>query len=178
MSPFILSFFNSISFAIYCYLVGSILLRKQKIDLKKIITAFIPFLIMYYCILCLLDSIYSIFFSGICWFWFIRVIFKENIFMSLFISLIIHISKIAFKIIIITVLQDNSLCLIHTYKTLDINGFYLNIVAMILSIVLVIIFKKKLKKFIKYVSKLKHREKILLLTIYINFILVLLFICT
>lgn len=175
MSPFILSFFNSVLFVLHYYIICNIILKKKQITFKKIITAFLPFLAMYYCILCLLDSIHSIFFSGILGFLFIKIVFKENIFMSLFLSLIIHISKITFKAIIITLLQDKSLYLIHTYKTLDMNGFLVNVIAMILSILLFLIFKKQLKKFIKYISKLKHREKILLFTIYGNFILVLVF---
>ena len=175
MSPFVLSFFNSISFALYCYFVGSILLIKKEINLKKIVTAFIPFLIMYYCILCLLDSIYAIFFSGICLFWLIRVIFKENIFRSLFMSLIIHTIEMVFKFIIILILNDMSLDLIHTYKTLDLTAFYINIVAMILSVILVLLIKNPLKNFIKFVSGLKHREIVLLIIIYTSFILITLF---
>ena len=175
MSPFVLSFFNSISFALYCYLVGSILLTKQKINLKKILTAFGPFLIMYYCILCLLDSIYAIFFSGICLFWLIRVIFKENIFRSLFMSLVIHTIEMLFKIIIITTLNDNSLELLHTYKTLDLTAFYINVIAMVLSVMLVLLLRKQLKKIIKYVSSLKYREIVLLIAIYASFILIVIF---
>lgn len=172
MSPFVLSFFNSIFFAIYCYLVGCILLKPKKLTFKKILTAFIPFLIMYYCILCLLDSIYSIFFSGICLFWLIRSIFKENLFMSLFMSLVIHAIKMVFKVIIITISHNDSLQLIHTYKTLNFEAFSINMIAMILSVILVFILKKPLKKFIKYISKLKHREMVLLITIYASFILI------
>lgn len=175
MSPFVLSFFNSILFAIYSYVVGTIILKRKKVTLPIFFRAFIPFLAMYYCILCLVDSIYSIFFSGICLFWFIRIIFKENTFMSLFISLVIHTIKVIFKIIIITILNNDSLLLIHTYETLDLTAFYINIISMLLSVILVFILKKPLKKLIKFVSSLNHREIVLLFSIYISFILITIF---
>ena len=172
MSPFILSIFNSVLFALHCYIMCCILLKKRTITFKKIITAFVPFLIMYYCILCLLDSIYAIFFSGLCLFVFINVIFEENIFMSLFISMVIHFIKNFFKVIIIIVLNDDSLRLVHTYKTLDEVALCINIIAMITSIILAFIIRKQLKRFIKHISSLKHREIVLLFVIYASFIFV------
>ena len=58
----ILSLLNGIIFATYCYLVGYFLLQKKPDGIKKIMLASIPFLIMYYCILCLLNSIYAVIF--------------------------------------------------------------------------------------------------------------------
>ena len=124
---FILSLLNGIIFALYCYFISYLLLQKKQTNIKKIIVAFIPFFIMYYCILCVFDSIYAIFFSSLCSFLFIRMIFNENIFMSLFMSLIIHIGKILNKIIILILLNNKNLLLINTYKTLDWNALYVNL---------------------------------------------------
>ena len=95
--------------------------------------------------------------------------------MSLFISLVIHTIKVIFKIIIITILNNDSLLLIHTYETLDLTAFYINIISMLLSVILVFIIKKPLKKLIKFVSRLNHREIVLLFSIYISFILITIF---
>lgn len=173
MSVCVVSFLNSLVFAFYCFFVGNIILQKKKINVKKIVFAFIPFFIMYYCVLCLLDSIYSIFFSALCAFWFIKIVFCENIYMSLFISLVIHTAKIIFKTIILGLLNKKTLLLINTYKTLNWDAFYINIFAIFLSIGIIILLKKPLRKLIKYVSSLRSREIILLIITYFNFILVL-----
>lgn len=173
LSIFVLSFLNGIIFAIYCYLVGSLLLQKKQTDIKKILIAFIPFIIMYYCVLCLLESIYAIFFSGLIAFFFIKIIFGENIFMSLFISLIIHNIKYFFKIVILAFINEPELMLINTYKTLDWNAFYINLFTLAISIFIAVLLRKRLRKIIKYVSSLKNRKYVLLTIIYLNFIIIL-----
>lgn len=175
MSPFILSFFNSIVFAVYFYLVSYIILKKKKNSIKKIILAIIPFLIMYYCILCLLDSIYAIFFSGLLAFFFIKIIFQENIYMSLFISVIINSLKSIFKIIILIFINNKKFLLVNTYKTLNLDAFYINIIAMLLALIFVFLLRNQLKKQIKYISSLRNREIILLITTYIVFIVIIIF---
>lgn len=175
MSPFILSFFNSIVFAIYAYLIGHIFLQKRTTDIKKIILAFGSLLIIYYCVLCLLDSIYAIFFSGLCAFFFIKIIFQENIYMSLFISVIINGLKTIFKIIVLALIGNENLLLLNTYKTLDLEAFCSNVIAMIFVLIFVFLLRKQLKILIKYISKLKNREIILLITIYIIFIIIIAF---
>lgn len=175
MSPFIVSIFNSIAFAIYCYLSSYIILQKKQNSIKKNILAFIILLIMYYYILCLLDSIFAMFFSGICAFLFIKIVFKENIYMSLFVSLIINTIKILFKIFILTILNNDSILLFNTYKTLDLNDFYINVLSMFLALILILSLTKPLKKMIKRISRSKNREIILLIAIYINFILIILY---
>lgn len=175
MSPFVLSIFNSIVFALYCYLVSCIILEKKETNIKKICMAFIPFFIAYYTILCLLDSIYAIFFSSLCAFLFIKIIFRENIYMSLIISIVIHTIKNLFKILILFFLNNDALLLINTYKTLDLTAFYVNIVAMLEATMLIFLLRKPSRKLIKYISSLKNRQIILLISIYLNFILILLF---
>ena len=83
-----ISLLNGLAFALFIYLVSFFILQRRASSLKKVIIALIPFLVVYYCILCLLESSYTIFFSGVCAFLFIRILFEENIFVSLFISII------------------------------------------------------------------------------------------
>lgn len=173
ISIFILSLLNGIIFAIYCYLVSYILLQKKETNIKKILIAFLWFIIPYYCIICLLDSIYAIFFSGLISFLLIRMIFKENMFMSLFMSLIIHIVKILNKILILTLLNNDELLLFNTYKSLDWNAFYINLVVLILSTIIIFILRKSLRKLVKYITSLKSRKQILLVAIYLAFLLTL-----
>lgn len=173
MEIFILSFLNWAIFATYCYFVSYVILQKKIVNIKKVLLAIIPFITMYYCILCLLDSIYAIFFSGICAFLFIKITFKENNFMSLFISLIIHSTKFLSKILILGIINNNSLMLINTYKSLDWNAFYMNLFALILSTIFVFLLRKYLRSFVKYISILKNRQQILLTAIYLNFIIIL-----
>lgn len=174
MKIFILSFFNWAIFALYCYFVSYAILQKKPNNIKKILLAIIPFIIMYYCILCLLDSIYAIFFSGLCASIFIKIIFEENNFMSLFISLILHFIKFFFKMIILCIVGNDSLLLINTYKSLDWNAFYMNLFSLIVSTIFIFLIRKILRKLIKYVSHLKNRQLILLINIYFNFIIILL----
>lgn len=171
MSPFILSIFNSICFLIYSYLIVYILLKKKQTKFKKILSASIVFFIMYYLILCLLDSVYAIFFSGLYSFLFIKILYEENVFISLLISLIINTTKLLFKILILLLLNNKSFILLNTYKTLDFNAVCINIITMILSIIFISIFSKKLRKIIKWLSGYKNREIILLIITYTSFII-------
>lgn len=171
MSIFVLSLLNGVIFVLYCYLVSYMILQKKG-NIKKIFIALIPFFLMYYCILCILESIYAIFFSGICAFLFIRIIFQENIYMSLFISLVIHTAKILDKILILEFLNKENLLLVNTYKTLDWNAFYMNLFTLILSTIIIFLLRKPLRKLVKNVSSLKKRKQILLIAIYVNFILI------
>lgn len=175
MSPFVVSIFNSIAFVIYCYLGSHIILKKKYKESKKIILAVISLFATYYLILCLLDSIYAIFFSGLSAFFFIKLTFKENIFMSLFISLILNTIKILFKILILAILNNDKFLLLNTYKTLDLPAFYINVVAMVLSIILILLLRKIGWKLIKYISSLKNRKIVLLIAVYVNFILISIF---
>ena len=175
MSPFILSIFNSICFLIYSYLIICILLKKKQTRIKKIVAASIAFFLMYYLILCLLDSVYAIFFSGLYCFLFIKILFEENVFISLLISVITNTTKLLFKIIMLLILNNKSLTLIHTYKTLDLTAVYLNVISMFLATIFILIFSKQLRKMIKWLSTYKHREIILLIITYVNFIVTIMF---
>ena len=172
MSPFIVSIYNSIVFVIYCYLGSHIILKKTDKKNKKLILAVISLFITYYFILCLLNSIYSIFFSGITAFIFIRIIFQESIYMSLFISILLNTTKILNKILILEIINNDSYLLLNTYKTLDLSALYINSISMALSIILLLILRKKIWKIIKYISSRKNRKLILLTAIYANFILI------
>ena len=172
MSIFIITLLNGIAFALYCYFVGRIVLQKKESSFKKIILAFIPFLIAYYIVLCLLDSIYATFFSGLLAYFFISIIFEENTVMSLFISVMIHTFKNINKIIILTILDEEKFLLINTYKSLDYNALYINAGALTAASFLIFLFRKPIRKFIKYVSSLANRKYVLLIAIYINFILI------
>jgi len=175
MKIILLTFFNCVVFALYCYLVSYIILQKEQKNIKKIITAFIPFLIMYYCILCLLDSIYAIFFSGICSYLFIKIIFEENNFMSLFISLVIHTLKIIIKILLLSIIDKDEILLINTYITLDWTAFYINLFTLVLAVIFIFLLRTKIRKFVKYISSLKNRQLILLIAAYINFIVIIVY---
>lgn len=175
MSIIIITFLNAIVFAIYCYLVNYFILERRRISIRKILMALIPYLLLYYYTLCLTDSIYSIFFSGFCAYLLIKIIFQENQFMSLFLSVLINIIKIIFKILILIIIDKESLLLINTYKTLDWNAFYIDLFAIILALIFIFILKKSIRKLMKNVSILKNRQMVLLLIIYINFGVILLF---
>lgn len=174
MKIFILSFLNWFIFALYCYFVGYVILQKKPNNIKKIFIAIIPFIIMYYCIFCLLDSIYAIFFSGFCACLFIKITFNENNFMSLFMSIILHFIKFFFKMIILCIMNNDSLLFINTYKSLDWNAFYINLLSLVVSTVFIFLLRNILRKLVKYISHLKNRQLILLITIYLNFIIILL----
>lgn len=168
----ILSLLNGFVFASYVYFVSYFILQRKTSSIKKVLLALIPFLLMYYCILCLLESTYTIFFSGLCAFLFIKIVFEENIFVSLFISLIIHATKIFIKILILTLLHDKSHLLINTYKTMDWPSFYINLVTLIFASIIIYLLRNKLRDLIKYVTSLKHKRMVLLATIYAHFILI------
>ena len=59
----IISLLNSLLFAGYCYFVSHSILEKKSTGIKSVLMALIPFLLMYYCVLCLLESNSTIFFS-------------------------------------------------------------------------------------------------------------------
>lgn len=175
MEIIILSFFNAIVFGAYCVFVSCLILQKREINLKRLIKASLPFLLMYYCILCLLESVYAIFFSGICAFIFIKVIFEENIFMSMFISLVIHTIKIAVKILVLSIIGNENLLLVNTYKTLDWNAFYINLFTLACAIILVFLFRKTFRQIVNYVTSLRNRKIVLFIAVYLNFILILIY---
>jgi len=168
----IISLLNGFVFAAYCFLVSKFILQKKSAGIKKVLLALIPFLLMYYCILCLLESIYTIFLSGLCAFMFIKIVFQENIFISIFISLIIHATKIFYKILFLTILNDKSILLINTYKTLDWSALYINLITLIISTIFIFLLRKPLRKLIDYIAGLKRRRLVLLITVYAHFILI------
>ena len=167
-----ISLLNGLAFALFIYLVSFFILQRRASSVKKVIIALIPFLVVYYCILCLLESSYTIFFSGVSAFLFIRILFEENIFVSLFISIIIHATKLLNKIIILTLLHDKSHLLINTYKTLSWSTFYINLGTLVLATIVIFLLRKQFRALIKYVSGLKRKKLVLLATIYIHFIYV------
>ena len=175
MSIVVLSFLNGIIFTLYCFFIGKIVLQKKKFSLKKIIYALIPFLISYYCILCLFSSIYAVFFSGIIAFIFIKIVFEESNFMSLLISLIIHDVKMWIKIVLLKLINNDSLVLLNTYKTLNWDGFYLNLITLSIAVILIILIRNKLKILIKNITLSKNREKFLLVFTYLSFFIVIFF---
>jgi len=175
LSIFVLSLLNGLIFGIYCYVISFLILQKTETNIKKIIVAFIPFFILYYCILCLLDSFYTMFFSGLWAFFFIKMIFQENMFMSLLISLILHIGKITIKILILTILNNDNLILFNTYRTLDWNAFYINLIVLIIATILIFVLRKPLRKVVKNITFSKNRKQILLVLIYLNYILVIMY---
>lgn len=171
----IISLINGLLFAGYCYFLSHSILEKKSKGIRSVLMALIPFLLMYYCILCLLESNYTIFFSGLCAFFFIKIIFRESIYISLFISIILHTFKITSKILILTIINDNSMLLINTYKTLDWSVLYVDASALIISTILILILKKSLIRLIKYVTGLKRKKLLILITIYLHFILIYLY---
>lgn len=168
----ILSFLNGVIFEIYCFLVGYFLLEKKPISVKKILIASIPFLAVYYCILCFFNSIYAVFFLGLCVFLLVRMIFQESIYVSLLIGLIVNLIKWLFKAFILLFINNEKFLLVNTYKTLDWNAFYINLLTLTVSIIVVIILRKYLRRLIKYVSGLKRRKLILIIAIYLHVILI------
>lgn len=169
----VLSFLNGILFTLYCYLVCFIILEKRQTNFKTIITATIPFLALYYFVLCLLDSIFAIFISGLISFVFIKMVFKESNYISLFLSLIIHIIKYTFKKIILVILNNDNLLILNTYKSLDWNTLYINLITIIISLLFILLFRKTLRKIIKKVANLKNRGRFLLFITYASFALIL-----
>ena len=166
----VLGLLNGIIFTIYCYLVCYLLLQRKETNLKQIFLAFFTFIIPYYCTLYLLDSIYSIFFSGLIAFLLIRMIFKENIFMSLFLSLIIHIAKVSIKMIILAFINNDKILLINTYKTLDWTDFYIDLIVIIISSIVILTLRKPLRKLVQHITISKNRKLVLLALIYIAFL--------
>lgn len=175
MTILIVTILNGLVFTLYCYLVGYVVLQKKDFNIKKILFAFIPFMLAYYCVLCLLESIYSIFFSGLLAYFFIRIVFEENTIMSLFISTVLHTFKNLNKILILTILNEKDFLLINTYKTLDYNALYINIGAFALASIIIFLFRKPIRQFIKYISGLDNRKYILLIAICVNFFITLIY---
>ena len=168
----IISLLNGFVFAAYCFLVSRFILQKKSAGIKKVLFALIPFLLMYYCILCLLESLYTIFLSGLCAFMFIKIVYQENIFVSLFISLIIHATKIFYKIIIVSLINSESILLINTYKTLDWNALYINTITLVISTIFIYLLRKQFRRLIDAAINLKHRKLVLLAMIYLHFIII------
>ena len=154
----IISLLNGFVFATYCFLVSRFILQKKSAGIKKVLFALIPFLLMYYCILCLLESLYTIFLSGLCAFMFIKIVYQENIFVSLFISLIIHATKIFYKIIIVSLINSESILLINTYKTLDWNALYINTITLVISTIFIYLLRKQFRRLIDAAINLKYRK--------------------
>ena len=175
MKIFFLSCICATIFLIYCTLSSMILLQKKIVSLKTFLKALVPFLIIYYAQLCFMESIYSMFFSGICAFILIKDIFEENIFMSMFISLVIHTIKILAKIVVLTILDNSSLLLINTYKTLDMNAVIVNLVTLCCGIIIIFLLAHPFRKIVKYVTSLKKRKIILLVSVYLNFVIILIY---
>ncbi len=171
MYPFVIIFFNSIVFVIYCFLGSYIILRKKKSGIKKIVIAVISLILMYYYILCLLDSIYAMFFSGVCAFLFIKIIFNESLFTSIFVSLILTTTKTLFKICVLQILNNDSYLLYNTFKTISTYTFLINLISIILSLIIVFLLRRKIRKFISYSAKLKYRKILLFFVISINFVI-------
>ena len=175
MTIFTVTLANGIIFFTYCIIVSYIILEKRISNIKNIFISLIPFLFMYYFILCLLESIYAIFFSGLCAFLFIKIIFKESLFVSMLISLVIHVVKNINKMILLAIINKESLLLINTYKTLDWNVFLINLINLTCATIIILIFKKYLRKLFRFITNLPNRRLILLISIYVNFILIYLY---
>ena len=175
MKIFFLSCICATIFIIYCTLSSVILLQKKIVSLRMFFKALAPFLVIYYAQLCFMESIYSMFFSGICAFILIKNIFNENIFMSMFISLVIHTVKILTKIVVLTLLDNSALLLINTYKTLDMNAVIVNLITLCCGIMIIFLLANPFRKIVKYVTNLKKRKIVLLISVYLNFIIILIY---
>lgn len=78
-----------------------------------------------------------------------------------------------FKILILLFLNKEKFQLINTtYTTLNLSELYINISSVVLSIILISLLRKPLRKITKYISSLKYREIILLIIIYVEFIVI------
>ena len=175
MPAFLLLLFNAIIFGIYCYVVSRTLLNKKEDSFKSLALALIPLLSTYYCVVCLLESIHATFFTSVCACYFIRIAFKENMFMSLLIALVLHSFKIAIKAIVLIIINSDKYLLVNTYKTFDMGAFNINVVTFLIAGILIILFRNPLRKLLRKISSMKRREMILLIFAYACFAITILY---
>ncbi len=156
---------------VYNYIVGYTIIRKKPIPFLKMLIITFPLMLMYTLIICLFDSMYVLFFNGICSFFYIKKVFDESIFVSIFVSMFIHTFKLINKILLLKIISNPNLLLFNTYKTIDWTVFFINLSAMSISLVVIIILRKYLRKMIKFVAGLKQRNIVILVTVLFTFCL-------
>lgn len=170
----ILSFINVIVFCIYGYFLGSVVFREKPKFSKRFIYAFLSFCITFYLVIFVFDPIYSIFFSCLSYILFLKFIFRKNMLLTLFCSLIAYTGRNTFKLFF--VFSSKKLReIVCNFDSYTISKFCINIFSAICFMILIWFFQKKLQKITARFSYSRYKELIILAMIYINILFVIIF---
>lgn len=167
MSNIFYSFLSCMIFAIYAYLSGVILFQRKVDDKKKIVFAFFVYTLLFYLIVYRFSSLYANLFSCIVFVIFFMILFNETNFETLFAALVTYTSKLMFRLLFL-VLSDDYYNYITVFQEYSLWRFFVNVIIVILSLILIIILRKFILKLRDFLFTKKHREFILLLYLSLN----------
>lgn len=167
MSNIFYSFLSCMIFAIYAYLSGVILFQRKVDDKKKIVFAFFVYTLLFYLIVYRFSSLYANLFSCIVFVIFFMILFNETNFETLFAALVTYTSKLMFRLLFL-VLSDDYYNYITVFQEYSLWRFFVNVIIVILSLILIIILRKFILKLRDFLFTKKHREFILLIYLSLN----------
>lgn len=170
----ILSFINVIVFCVYGYFIGSVCFREKPKFSKRFIYSFLYFSILFYLIIFVFDPIYSIFFSCLSYVIFIKIIFKKNMYLTFFSSLIAYTGRNTFKLFFI--FSSKRLReIVCDFDSYTVSKFCINIFSAICFMIFICFFKKALQKIVDYFSNFQYKGFVILGMFYLNVIFVIIF---
>ena len=167
MSNIFYSFLSCMIFAIYAYLSGVILFQRKVDDKKKIVFAFFVYTLLFYLIVYRFSSLYANLFSCIVFVIFFMILFNETNFETLFAALVTYTSKLMFRLLFLF-LSDDYYNYITVFQEYSLWRFFVNVIIVILSLILIIILRKFILKLRDFLFTKKHREFILLIYLSLN----------
>ncbi len=164
----VLSFITSIIYAVYGYYVGKIIFNNKKRSSYKIILTVIISCFFYYYILILLDSIYLTFITSIVLIPLIKNFSDKNILETVTLSLVAYFFVSFIQLIFFFFQSDKTLESVFNFNKLNNLKIIIIACSILISLVLIFILRKYIKKFISFINRYKYYYIILVILFAFN----------
>lgn len=166
-----LSFFTSLIYTIYGYCVGIFIFDNSKRTTNKVVLTFLVYWLLYYFIIFLMDSTYSLFFSCVMFIPLLKSLFNEKILKTVAVASISYSFILIFQVIITKIIGNKSLEAICNFNNYNNLKFYISIGSVIVAFIFTYIFKNIIKRLLNYLSRIKYYWILLIVLFGINVLL-------
>ena len=166
-----LSFFTSLVYTIYGYCIGIFIFDNRKRTTNKVVLTFLFYWLLYYFIIFIMDSTYSVFFSCIMFIPLLKSLFHEKILKTVSVASISYSFILIFEVFINKFVSNKTIeaiCHFNNYNNLK---FYITIIAVVGAFIYTGIFKREIKALINYISKIKYYWILLIILFVFNVLL-------
>lgn len=166
-----LSFFTSLIYTIYGYCVGIFIFDNNKRTTNKVVLTFLVYWLLYYFIIFIMESTYSLFFACVMFIPLLKSLFNEKILKTVAVASIAYTFILVFELVITQIVSNNTLDSICNFNNYNNLKFYISIISVLLAFICTYIFKDKIKNFINYISTIKYYWILLIILFGINVLL-------